>query len=85
MIKQVQCGKFDHVSSYYTLLFGLRIVPTCENPYIKNGFIRTSGDLGLGTHVFYGCNNGFELFGIGLRTCTINASWTGNNPVCKGN
>ncbi|XP_042878589.1 sushi, von Willebrand factor type A, EGF and pentraxin domain-containing protein 1-like isoform X2 [Penaeus japonicus] len=36
----------------------------------------------LGAEALYHCDTGFELFGNDTRTCTADASWSGNLPQC---
>lgn len=32
----------------------------------------------------YSCNVGFKISGQKFRVCTINGSWSGREPTCKG-
>ncbi|XP_078687684.1 fibroblast growth factor receptor-like [Branchiostoma floridae x Branchiostoma belcheri] len=61
--------------------------PTCarkpcpELPHPTNGN-RTEGHL-YGDIVSFSCNEGHELIGSENRTCQINQSWSGVQPICS--
>ena len=33
---------------------------------------------------FYNCSHGYNLIGVSRRICQANATWSSEEPVCKG-
>ena len=44
----------------------------------------TSTKTTIGSVANYSCDSGFVLTGFSSRICEVNASWSGNAPVCEG-
>lgn len=47
-----------------------------------NGSIIIS-DTSLGAMAVYSCQNGFSLVGNSNRTCLVNSTWSGVDPICQ--
>ena len=50
----------------------------------KNGTV----DVSITTYegvAFYSCSRGYNLVGMRRRECQANATWSSEEPVCKGN
>ena len=47
----------------------------------------TNGAVTVNGHrtAVYSCEEGFELVGDVMRTCTSNSQWSGEAPVCQSN
>ena len=57
---------------------------TCLVPQLLNsGYISYDGNLEVGSVAWYDCNADFNIVGNYERTCLINGSWSGNNPICS--
>ena len=52
-------------------------------PLVQHGHAVTNGTV-FQSVANYTCDNGYNLVGIQSRTCESNATWSGNEPVCKG-
>ena len=52
-------------------------------PLVQNGHTVTSGIV-FQSVASYLCDNGYYLDGPMNRTCESNATWSGDEPVCKG-
>lgn len=50
--------------------------------FVPNGRIDFK-DLKLGSVIRYMCNEGYELFGLEVRRCLSNLSWSGDEPACE--
>ena len=48
-----------------------------------NGFLDIN-DTSFQSMAIYSCENGYNLIGESQRTCTINATWSGEDPICQG-
>ena len=49
----------------------------------KNGGIRFSNGLNVGSKASYTCQSGFILQGGVTRVCGSNGVWSGRDPICK--
>ena len=52
-----------------------------SNP--ENGVVELTGTAVRDTAT-YSCNQGFLLFGKGIRTCRADGAWNGKSPDCRG-
>lgn len=48
-----------------------------------NGIVEVTGT-SAGDTATYRCNNGFVLFGKGIRECHDDGTWNGKAPECRG-
>ncbi len=48
-----------------------------------NGIVRVPGTQ-FGNSARYSCSFGFILEGEAFRACTIDGTWSGEAPVCRG-
>ena len=49
----------------------------------ENGVVELTGTA-VGDTATYSCNQGFILFGKGIRTCRADGAWNGKSPECRG-
>ena len=47
-----------------------------------NGFLEIE-DTVFDSEALYGCDEGYDLIGEETRNCTIDGTWTGEDPVCQ--
>ena len=52
-------------------------------PEVQNGRTETSGTV-FQSVASYFCDSGYYIDGPMNRTCESNATWSGDEPVCKG-
>ena len=52
-------------------------------PKVQHGTTVTN-DTVFQSVAHYFCDNGYNLVGVQSRSCESNATWSGNEPVCKG-
>ena len=71
---------FEIASMFFLFLVAIGCGPL-TNP--ANGAIELSGTA-FGDTATYSCNQGFVLFGKGIRTCEGNGQWNGKSPECRG-
>ena len=62
----------------------------CTTQSVTNGTVQysteptASGDFANGTVANYSCADGYELMGEQNRTCLVDGTWTGAEPICTG-
>lgn len=64
-------------------LFTIAIDCGILNPLI-NGDVKLAGGSLFLSNATYSCDQGFNLMGVGTRTCLSNGEWSGSEPECIG-
>ena len=49
----------------------------------RNGWLKFSNGLNVGSKASYTCQSGFILQGDATRVCGSNGVWSGRDPTCK--
>ena len=67
------------------------VIGTCKTlPEVSNGIVSYStpaterNEYLADSVASYTCDEGFELFGTGMRMCQSNKTWSGVEPKCQG-